>query len=197
MKHTKTLLRSNLWRSLGHSTRGSEIAEFAMVVPLLFMIFMGVFFFAQAFRIYGGLTHATRAGAEAAVAPVCTTCPAGASAAVNAQTAVQNALTAAHLAPSALVATTGWTRPNLCACLPNNPNPSCTSTPVLCDGTVSNVCVQENVQLSYPSNGGLGTCGVSVSARYKYAYPLRIPLTSLDLGNMLLPGQAQMRAETQ
>jgi hypothetical protein len=190
--------RTTLWR-LMRGARGSEVAEFAMIVPLFFMIFMGVFWFAQAFRIYGTLTHGAREGAEAAVAAVCTTCPGnGTTPALNAQTAVQNALLAAHLDPSRLVVTTaGWTPPNLCACLPNNPNLSCTSTPVSCDGSVTNVCVQENVQLSYPSRGGLGTCGVSVSARYQYAYHFRIPLTSLDLGNMLLPGQAQMRVETQ
>ena len=185
-----------IWRSLARATRGSQVAETAMILPLFFMIFMAVFWFAQAFRIYGTLTHGARAGAEAAVAPACTTCVVTIPA-TNAQTAVQNALAAARLDQSRLVPTTKWTRPNLCACLPNNPNSSCTSTPVLCDGSVTNVCVQENVQLSYPSQGGMGTCGVSVSARYQYAYHFPIPFTGLDLGNMLLPGQAQMRVETQ
>ena len=62
---------------------------------------------------------------------------------------------------------------------------------------VTDVCVQEPVQLSYPSQGGAGTCGVSVSARYQYPYHFSIPLTNLDIGNVLLPGQAQMRVETQ
>jgi hypothetical protein len=43
----------------------------------------------------------------------------------------------------------------------------------------------------------MGTCGISVSARYQYPYHFPIPFTTLDLGNMLLPGQAQMRVETQ
>jgi hypothetical protein len=188
--------RRILWRYLVRGARGSEIAEFAMIVPLFFMIFMGVFWFGQAFRIYGTLTHGTRAGAEAAVAPVCTTCPGGATPAANAQTAVQNALTAAHLNPNDLVQTNKWTPPVLCSC--GSSSSSCGGgTPVSCDNSINNVCVQENVQLSYPSQGGMGTCGISVSARYKYAYHFRIPLTSLDLGNMYLPGQAQMRAETQ
>jgi Flp pilus assembly protein TadG len=168
-----------------------------MILPLFFMIFMAIFWFGQAFRAYGTLAAGTRAGAEAAVAPVCTTCAAGTSVATNAQTAVQNALQSAHLDINQLVPTSSWTRPNLCACLLNNSTSSCTSTPVACDSSVTNVCVQENVQLSYPVKGGMGTCGISVSARYQYAYHFPIPFTNLDLGNTLLPGQAQMRAETQ
>jgi hypothetical protein len=186
------------WRRGAGDTRGSEIAETAMILPLFFMVFMAIFWFGQAFRIYGTLTSGARAGAEAAVAPVCTTCgPSPTTVAANAQTAMQNALLAAKLDKNQLVLTTGWTRPNLCACAPNNSNFSCTGTPVLCDSSVTNVCVQENVQLSYPSQGGMGTCGISVSARYKYAYSFPIPFTTLDLGNMLLPGQAEMRVETQ
>src|ERR1022692_2509655 len=175
------------WRRLALDTRGTEIAESAMIMPLLFMVLLAIFWFGQAYRIYGTLTHGARAGAEAAVAPVCTTCSAGATtAAQNAQTAVQNALSAAHLSQNQLVPWTTWTPPTLLACT--------TSRPVSCDGTVTNVCVQENVQLSNPSLGGMGTCGVSVSARYQYPYHFHVPLTSLDLGNLLLPGQAQMRS---
>jgi Flp pilus assembly protein TadG len=184
--------RIRLWRS----TRGSQIAETAMILPLFFMIFMAVFWFAQAFRTYGTLTHGARAGAEAAVAQVCTTCPGGtATPALNAQAAVYNALAAAHLDKNNLVPWGGsspkWTPPTFTSCTPQPPS---------CDGSVPDVCVQANVQLA-PPNQGLGTCGISVSARYQYgyhsAYHFRIPFTSLDLGNMLLPGQAQMRVETQ
>jgi TadE-like protein len=184
-------------RHLLSNTRASEIAETAMILPLFFMIFMAVFWFGQAFRIYGTLTHATRLGAEAAAAPTCATCAAG-TAATNAKTAVYNALAAAHLDSNQLVVWGGtppkWTPAPVCAC--GSPTSSCKTAPS-CDSSVANVCVQENVQLSYPNQGGMGTCGVSVSARYKYPYHLPIPLTTLDLGNVLLPGQAQMRQETQ
>jgi hypothetical protein len=181
-------------RRLARDARGSEIAETAMIIPLFFMIFMGIFWLGQAYRIYGTLTQGTRAGAEAAVAPVCATCSAGtATPALNAQAAVYNTLSAAHLDKNSLVPTASWTPPNLCPC--GSPSPSCSSA-VSCDGTVGDVCVQTPVQLSYPGQG-MGTCGISVSARYKYGYSLPIPFTTLDLGNMQLPGQAQMRAETQ
>ena len=184
------------WRCLARDTRGTEIAEAAVVLPMLFMILMGIFWFGQAFRIYGTLTQATRAGARAAVAPVCATCGAGATGVANAQTAVQNALAAAHLSTSQLVANSTWTTPapTLYKC------GSAKATQITCAGT-DTVCVQENVQLSYPAPAtgpaGMGECGTSVSVRYKYPFHFSIPFTNLDLGNIQLPGQAQMRAESQ
>src|SRR5438132_14258099 len=92
--------RRTPWRSLARSTRGAEIAESAMILPLLFMLVMAIFWFGQAFRIYGTITHAAREGARAAVAPLCATCgvplnpPTLAQNAVN---ALQNALLAAKL----------------------------------------------------------------------------------------------------
>lgn len=184
------------WRNVARNARGSEIAETAIILPLFFMIFMAIFWFGQAFRIYGTLIHATRLGAEAAAAPVCTTCAGGATPPSKAQTAVYNALLAAHLDKNELVAARKWTPPMLCVCGTVNSSLSCKSA-APCDGSVTDVCVQENVQISYSIPGGMGSCGVSVSARYQYAYHFPIPFTTLDLGNMLLPGQAEMRVETQ
>ncbi len=178
-----------------NDAQGSEIAETAMILPLFFMIFLAIFWFGEAFSIYGTLAHATRLGAEAAVEPGCTTC-AAITPAANAETAVHNALIASHLSTNNLVtwqgATPKWTAPPLCQCAPST---GCTTPP--CNPSISDVCVQENVQLSYAAQGGLGTCGTSVSARYKIPFSLPIPLTTLNLDNFLLPGQAQMRVETQ
>ncbi len=192
--------RWKIWRKLGRDTGGSEIAETAMIIPLFFMIFLAIFWFGQAFRIYGTLTHAARAGAEAAVVPACATCTAAATPAVNAQTAVYTALAAAHLSKNQLVPYGAkWSPPPLCSC--GSASAAC-GIPVSCDGTVADVCVQQAVQLSYPGQGGMGTCGVSVSARYQYPFHFYIPCatwpcSSVDLNNLLLPGQAQMRQETQ
>jgi len=193
MKSFRSILR-NLVLDQG----ASEIAETAMVIPLFFMIFMAIFWFGEAYAIYGTLAHATRMGAEAAANPACTTC-AGATPATNADAAVHSALIASHLSTSNLVpwggASPKWTPPNLCACglvLPSQ----CTTTQT-CDSNATDVCVQENVQLSYPGNGGMGTCGTSVSARYQTPFNFPIPLTDIDMHNLFIPGQAQMRAETQ
>jgi len=192
-------------RHILRDTRGAEIAETAVVLPLLFMLLMGIFWFGQAFRIYGTLTQAARAGARAAVAPVCATCPGAATSGIGpgqyAQTAVQNAMAAANLSTNNLVPTSAWTTPVMCQCRSASSPASCTAT-VPCDGSVTiNMCVQANVQLSYPTPAtgpmGMGTCGTSVSMRYTYPFHFRIPLTNLDLNNIQLPGQAQMRVETQ
>ncbi|MGA8213559.1 MAG: TadE family protein [Candidatus Sulfotelmatobacter sp.] len=186
--------RCTRWRSLAPDARGTEIVESALVLPLVFMFVMAIFWFGQAFRIYGTLTHAAREGARAAVASVCTTCAAGNTPEQNAVTAVSNDMAAAHLSTAQLQPLASWTPPALCPC---GTGPGC-GTPRACDGAPSiNVCVQENVQLSYPSVGGAGTCGTSVSMRYRYPYHFSIPLTPLDIGNVLLPGQAQMRVESQ
>jgi Flp pilus assembly protein TadG len=199
-----TFLRDKFLRDkFLRDTSASEIAEFAMIVPLLFMFLIAIFWFGQAFRVYGTLTQATRAGARAAVAPVCATCPAsGSTPAQIAQTAVTNAMSAAHLNTAQLVPTSQWTVPvpNLCQCNSGGTSASSCTSPVSCDASVSiQMCVQPNVQLSYPtgSQGGMGTCGTSVSLRYQYPFSFKIPLTNLDLGNIQIPGQSQMRVETQ
>ncbi len=61
-------------RKLAAETRGAEIAEAAVVLPLMFMILLGIFWFGQAFSIYGAITRAAQEGARAGAAPYCTTC---------------------------------------------------------------------------------------------------------------------------
>jgi Flp pilus assembly protein TadG len=185
------------WRGVARDTRGAEIAETAMVLPLVFMMLMAIFWFGQAFRIYGTITHAAREGARAAVAPVCGTCAAVPTnqPTQNAITAVNNALAAAHLSTAQVLKPVPV--PVLCPC--GSSSSSCGGNAVACDPSVgtSNVCVQPKVQLSYANQGGAGACGTSVSFGYKYPYHFSIPYTALDLGNITLPAQAQMRVETQ
>jgi len=194
---------SNTLRRLFCEARGTEIAEAAMVLPMLFMAIIGIFWFGQAFRIYGTGTHAAMEGARAAVAPACTTCAPLTPVQIdtNAVTAVNNSLLAAHLDTKQVVAPSPV--PTLCAC--GSTTAACGGTAVACDPPVgaSNVCVQPNVQLSYTTVlGGAGTCGTSVSFGYKYPVHFTLPCwpppcTSLDLQNMTLPAQAQERLETQ
>jgi Flp pilus assembly protein TadG len=175
---------------LARSTRGAEIAETAMILPLLFMMIMAIFWFGQAFRIYTTITHAARQGARAGVAPVCATCGGPTTSYTqSAINAVNSALTAANLSTAQVTAPAPV--PTFSACG--------LTIAVLCDPTVttSNVCVQPNVQLSTNTASAPGTCGTSVSFGYKYPYSFRIPLTSLDLSNITFPAQAQMRSEAQ
>jgi hypothetical protein len=191
------------WRNLARGTHASEIAETAMILPLFFMIFLAIFWFGQAFRMYGTITRAAREGARAAVAPACTTCGATNNPSQNAYNAIQSAMVAAHLDPNQMQRPT--ILPPVCSC-PSSTT-SCTgSTAAPCDGGQTNICVQgvnssgnpvveTNVQLSASINGGAGECGVSVS--FQYPYKFWLPFSSLDNQSINLRAQAQMRAETQ
>ena len=174
-------------------TRGTEIAETAVVLPLLFVVLIAIFWFGQAFRIYGTITHAAREGARAAVAPVCATCPAGNTPEQNAAAAVTKVMAAAHLNTAQLQPLGTWTPPAFTSC---GSSAACAQSPTI------NICVQKNVQLASSGAGGGGTCGTSVSLRYRYPYHFTLPCwpqpcTSMDLGKISLPAQAEMRLETQ
>jgi Flp pilus assembly protein TadG len=193
-------------RSLPRDSRGSEIAEFALILPLLFLALFGIFWFGQAFRIYNAITNAARDGARAAVAPDCATCGES-NPTANAWKAVQNDLNSAHINPAALQQPT--TLPGLCACGAGAAT-SCTGGAVVgCDTSQNNICVQgvnhtgrrhrtlveDNVELASTAAGGAGECGISVSFVYPFTFTL--PFTSLNNQIVNLRAQAQMRVETQ
>jgi len=87
-------------RRLTRETRGAEIAEAAAVLPLMFMTLLGIFWFGQAFSIYGAITRAAQEGARAGATSSCTTCSTGSSRVTNATNAVKNALTISKLDPT-------------------------------------------------------------------------------------------------
>jgi Flp pilus assembly protein TadG len=171
-------------RRLTHETHGAEIAEAAAVLPLMFMILLGIFWFGQAFSIYGAITRAAQDGARAGAAPSCTTCTAltAANRAANADAAVQSALTIAKLDPT--------------LAQQPSPVPSFTSCggPTTCDGGSSNFCVQAPVQLSDTVTGS-GVCGVSVS--FQYPFQFWLPFTSLNKQKIWISASARVRLENQ
>jgi Flp pilus assembly protein TadG len=188
------------FRRLVRGTRGTELAEAAVVLPLLFMMLFAIFWFGQAFRIYGTITHAAREGARAAVAPACATCGGTNDPSRNAYNAIKNALVADNLDPNKLQQPAA--PPTLTSCGGGGA--------VSCDGGQANICVQGvthpnasdpttvvegNVQLAATAAGGAGECGVSVS--FQYPYSLWLPGSSLNKQLFNLRAQAQMRAESQ
>jgi Flp pilus assembly protein TadG len=173
---------SRTLRRLAGETRGSEIAEAAAVLPIMFMILIGIFWFGQAFSIYGTITRAAQEGARAAAAPPCATCATGSTPSTNAYTAIQNVLVVAKLDPTKMQQPT--TTPSLVSCTGS-------TIVVLCDLTPSNVCVQESVQLSSSADS---VCGMSVSFQYPYRFWL--PFTSLNKQTINLTATARVRLET-
>jgi hypothetical protein len=178
-----TLLRS--LHRLARETRAAEIAEAAAVLPLMFMILLGIFWFGQAFSIYGTINRAVQEGARAGAAPQCSTCSAGNTPTQNANQAVQSALVAAKLDLTHGRAPT--TPPAFLACGGGGPVP--------CDGSAPYICVQKNVQLSNTGSGGAGICGISVSMQYPFQFWL--PFSSLNNQQIWLTASANARMETE
>ena len=50
-------LARTILRMLAADTSGAEIAEAAAVLPLMFMMLLGIFWFGQAFSLYGAITR--------------------------------------------------------------------------------------------------------------------------------------------
>ena len=175
---------------LAGETRGQEIAEAALVLPILFMLMLGIFWFGQAFSIYGTITHAAREGARAAVAPLCATCGPPLTLLTvnqNAVNALQDALLAAKLDP-AQPKKYRVTPPTLFSCI-NGTAASCDPTQL----TNAGVCVQDHVQLSSGNSTNFAGCGISVS--FQYPYQFWLPFTTLNQQLIFMQAQARMKLE--
>jgi Flp pilus assembly protein TadG len=176
-------------RNLTLDTTGNEIAEAAVVLPLLFMVLIGIFWFGQAFRIYGTITRAAQDGARAAAAPACSTCTAlsAGTSSTNAYNSISNVLNAANLPPSGVQLPSTTPSPFSCS--------DGTTRKTSCDSTANNVCIQYNVELSDITKNGSLVCGVQVS--FQYPYQFWLPFTSLNQQLIKIPAVARVRQETQ
>ena len=171
----------NTLHGLATETHGAEIAEAAAVLPLMFMVLLGIFWFGQAFSIYGAITRAAQDGARAGAAPYCTTCNSPNTASTNATAAVKSALRAANLDPSLIQSPTA---PTIISC--GTQLGTCPS---------NGVCVQLPIQLSNSTLGTTATCGIQVSFQYPFRFWL--PFTSLNKQQIYLNASARMRVESQ
>lgn len=171
-----------------------EIAELAVVLPVLLTLIFGIFSLARAYNIYSTITRAAEQGARTAVAPLCATCGTNAcsnggnsvttafpcdSAVAN---AVTDALSASHLDPAQVSvmlpsnSTQGGCSP------PAGASPACTSK--------SNISICRDVVLN--ANTLPPACGTVVSFQYKYNF---LPVPFLTFNSINMPAQAQVREE--
>lgn len=171
-------------RRLAEDTSGNELMEAAAIFPLLFMVFLGIFWAGQAFNMYGTITRAAQEGARAGAAPYCSTCSTANLTPQLARAAVKNAMAAARLDIGN--AQYPPTQPTFT---------SCNGTPTGCDATATNVCVQWPVQITTPTAGNPGVCGVAVS--FQYPFQTYLPFTSINQTKIWLNAQARVRIETQ
>jgi len=90
------------WKQLAGDSAGSEIAEAAFILPLVFALLLAIVWFGRAFNIYATLNRAAHEGAQAAAVVNCASCIQVPRNLTYIQTNVVNPiLTASHVDPSA------------------------------------------------------------------------------------------------
>ncbi|MGB9072470.1 MAG: TadE family protein [Terriglobales bacterium] len=180
-------------RRLARILRGdeaAEIAEAAMVLPLVFMFLLGSVWFGRAFNIYSTITQAAQQGAVTAARPSCATCLPGTGWSGNASfpsdTVVDNVIfsvmQASSIDPSQIIAPPSVSYPS---CSDSGPAPpgACTTT--------NNITVCRSVVLNATTNPP--QCGTIVS--FQYPFKFYFPFTSLSMQPITLSAQAQSRME--
>jgi len=175
-------------RSILTGKSGSEIAEAALVLPIAFMVLLGIYWFGRAFNVYATINHAAREGARYAVAQSCASCGNTAPLTSNISTQISQAMQASGLDPGLTSAQQTVTFP---AC--GGGTASCQRIPI---GSAGNFfCYYTGVQLvaSPPSGSGGPACGVSFD--FQYPFQLSLPYTSLNGQKVNLTAHVQMRTE--
>jgi Flp pilus assembly protein TadG len=177
-------------------TRGAEIAEAAAVLPLMFMMLLGIFWFGQAFSIYGAITRAAQEGARAGSFPTYATCTTGclpntlSQYAINAVSATNNVLVSSNLNPTSAI----WgPTPLLNYCVSSLGSGTGTAS---CTSVSTHICVLSPVQTATLASaaGGSGVCGTVVT--FQYPFQFWLPFTSLNKQQIWLTAQARARMET-
>src|SRR4051812_16164112 len=96
----------NRWKQLASDSAGSEIAEAAFVLPLVFALLFGIVWFGRGFNIYATLNRAAHEGAQASAVDDCATCRPTTRNQAYIQTNVVNPLlNASHIDPTAATVT--------------------------------------------------------------------------------------------
>jgi|SRR5208282_1672685 len=168
-------------------TDGAEIAEAALVLPLVFMLLLGVVWLGRAFNIYSTIQQAAQQGAITAARASCVTCGNGFPIDGTVDNAIYAVMQASSIDPTQIPANSNRPTPTFCA----NP-PSLPPLPSGCT-TASNITICRNAVLNPPASSQTPQCGVIVS--FQYPFQFYLPFTSLNLQQVILSAQAQSRME--
>ena len=171
-------------RKIVTGTTASEIAEAALVIPIFFMIMLGIYWFGRAFNSYATINHAAREGALVATTFTCASCGNTPVAALTVANTVTARLQASGLDPTQIQAY----------------SPSslfCGGATATCNSANNNITVCSNVQLTSATAPGSPVCGVSVSFQYPYNFslPFAVPPYGSNGFNLQLKANVQMRGE--
>jgi hypothetical protein len=168
----------------------AEVAELAVVLPILFTLIFAIFSFGRAYNVYSTVTRAAQEGARVAVTPACATCstftcggtgsfyPCDATVAK----AVTDAMKASNVDTSAtrIVASAA---PTVVSCNPPQPSQACSLT--------NNIYVCRGVVLNSSSTAQPQACGTVVQFQYDYQF-LPIPFVPSITRHMTVRGQMWM-----
>ena len=167
---------------------GQTLVEAALILPVLFLILLGIFWFGRAFNIVSTLERAAQQGIQVNSHQTCATCTPSNSAATNAQivSAIVTSLQNDHLKAVNL---TAYTPPF--ACTAGTP-PTCTTLQgvVICSG-VPLTCGTAQCKSPPIACGANPELGVRVSFGYTFNSPF--PLAGLP--GLTLHASAQSQPE--
>jgi len=164
------------------NTDGAEIAEAALVLPLVFMLLLGIVWFGRAFNIFSTIQQAAQQGAITAARSSCVTCGNNASSDATVDNAIYAVMQASSIDPAQIPVNSNPPSPTFCA----NPPGACTTT--------GNITICRNAQLN-PTAGNTEApqCGTVVA--FQYPFKFYLPFTSLNMQKIILSAQAQSRME--
>ena len=167
------------------SSEGVEIAEAALVLPLVFMILLGIVWFGRAFNIYSTITQAAQQGAITAARASCATCGNNFPVAGIVDNVVSALMQSSSLDPAQIPANSNPPAPLSCV------NPT---TLASCTTTSHKITICQQVLLNSPASATQpAQCGTIVS--FQYPFQFYLPFTSLNMQKIILSAQAQSRME--
>ena len=181
MLSIKRMLKINRIANKLGSADGAEIAEAAMVLPLVFMLLLGIVWFGRAFNIYSTIQQAAQQGAITAARASCATCGNNPATDTTVDNVIGTVMQASNLQPSQIPVNT------------NPPSPlSCSGSglPATCSAT-NNITICRQALLN--ASAQAPQCGVVVG--FQYPFQLNLPFTSLNMQQITLTAQAQSRME--
>lgn len=159
------------WR-VARDSEGTEIAEAAVVLPLVFLFIFAILWFGLAFNTYGTITAAAREGARYASAPTaCSTCGGVLPTDAQIDTKVTAFLQTARLDPTKIVATYSGLPLTYRAPCQAPATSTATQTPL-------GIWVYRFVVVNSLPNGSINSpqqCGVVISFQYPFGNGLPFP----------------------
>ncbi len=175
------------FRAIGSDREsGAQIAEAAVVLPVLFLVIIAIFWFGLAFNVAATVERAAKLGAIVAARPTCASCTNAFPASATVVTAIQNSLRAGHLDPANVIANAP-----AFACTPTIA-PVCTTASgvEICDG-VPLTCGTAACQTPPVGCGVNAQFGMRVSFGYRFKSP--VPVGSFT--QITIPASAQAQKE--